>query len=83
MLILVFLLVLVLVLLVVVVVVVVVHIHFYFYICSSSVTATTAARYSLFLMCQDVQMLFSQLEWLTIVSWTGYPIVVLLGLMCC
>jgi len=28
---------------------------------------------------KDVQMLFSQLEWLTIVSWTGYPIVVLLG----
>eukprot|EP00913_Durusdinium_trenchii_P003706 g3430.t1 len=27
----------------------------------------------------DVQQLFSQLEWLTIISWTGYPIVVLLG----
>lgn len=27
----------------------------------------------------DVQQLFSQLEWLTIVSWTGYPIVVILG----
>ena len=79
-------LVLVLLLLVVVVVAAaaaaaVAHIHFYFYTCSSSVTATTAARYSLFLMCQDVQMLFSQLEWLTIVSWTGYPIVVLLGLI--
>ncbi|CAE7405130.1 aop3, partial [Symbiodinium pilosum] len=28
---------------------------------------------------EDVQRLFSQLSWLTIVSWTGYPIVVLLG----
>jgi len=28
---------------------------------------------------EDVQQLFSRLEWLTIVSWTGYPIVVLLG----
>ena len=27
----------------------------------------------------DVQILFSRLEWLTIISWTGYPIVVLLG----
>eukprot|EP00434_Breviolum_minutum_P000224 symbB.v1.2.000186.t2/scaffold21.1/size436794/5 len=28
---------------------------------------------------EDVQQLFSRLEWLTIVSWTGYPIVVFLG----
>ncbi|CAE6929493.1 sop2 [Symbiodinium sp. CCMP2592] len=27
----------------------------------------------------DVQRLFSQLSWLTVISWTGYPIVVLLG----
>lgn len=27
----------------------------------------------------DVQALFSQLEWLTIVSWSWYPVVVLLG----
>ena len=27
----------------------------------------------------DVQQLFKRLEWLTIISWTGYPIVVLLG----
>ena len=27
----------------------------------------------------DVQLLFSRLEWLTIISWSGYPVVVLLG----
>ncbi|CAE7455137.1 aop3 [Symbiodinium natans] len=27
----------------------------------------------------DVQRLFKQLSWLTVISWTGYPIVVLLG----
>lgn len=27
----------------------------------------------------DVQLLFTKLQWLTVISWTGYPIVVLLG----